>query len=281
MIYGAINLPDMPHSLDAISDYLSHVCDGATLRDLSMRTGVSPSTVMRRARAIEDARECPQWDDIFSRFEAAAVQSSLAAAGPDALVRAVGADPDGLIDRLASRRGLLSPGAFLVADVGFPYAVLSGVPDSLGGRFVYADLLAFVVFGWVIPHRAFSGAMMAWNLAPAGVAALARGGFAPHVRSACLDPDHALELSNPMFDAGVDFGRNARRAVDCPRAATAVDAARAILPAPSFDLLVSLFSDGRTIADAAARAGVRRAWVSVCLPLALSALVALDERASA
>ena len=56
---------NLPSSFDL---YAEHVLNGRSLRSLARETGLSPSTVLRRVRKIEDRRDDPLIDDFFGNL---------------------------------------------------------------------------------------------------------------------------------------------------------------------------------------------------------------------
>ncbi len=53
----------------AIADYLRHVINGVSMRKIARENGVHASTVLRRIRVVEDAREEPGFDQWLTDLE--------------------------------------------------------------------------------------------------------------------------------------------------------------------------------------------------------------------
>lgn len=61
----------LPVSDRAIPNYLAHVEDGVSMREIARQEGVHPSTILRRVRWVENARDDPAFDDMIAARGAA------------------------------------------------------------------------------------------------------------------------------------------------------------------------------------------------------------------
>lgn len=54
--------------------YIAHVAKGRSMTSIARSIGVAPSTIMRRCRKVEDARDCTHLNARLARIEAKASQ---------------------------------------------------------------------------------------------------------------------------------------------------------------------------------------------------------------
>lgn len=135
----------------ALQAYFENVLFGKSMRDIGKLQGRNASTVLKRIRLVENARDIPEFDDLIGRIEAFIMGQSIPPRHPvsrEFLLEVLGLDARALSVVMAKAIPALSRSDAVVLSGDAPRAAIYANGSS-GESLSRKDFLAAVAFGWL------------------------------------------------------------------------------------------------------------------------------------